>query len=202
LTSASETATNANNNIVSSRTITEPMMYFFDIFCGEIFKSILDLYRVKVLINKDEVAEEIGEDAAFFFEEMEVSVCEVGVVMENNRMIEQVRQRIQKYIEVSLNAGELAIPDAFEVETAQTIAEAKAILRNSWNSIQELKAQEAIRNNEAQAAIKKEALDTEIEFREDQQRHEIEKIGAKAKTKSIENAQQAAAKQRLQKTAK
>jgi len=202
LTSASETATNANNNIVSSRTITEPMMYFFDIFCGEVFKSVLDCYRVKVMINKEEVAEEIGDDASNFFYDMEVAVCEIGVVMENNRMIDQVRQRIQKYIEVSLNAGELAIPDAFEVETAQTIAEAKAILRNSWENIQKLKAEESIRNNEAQAAMKKQELDTQIAFREDQQQHEIEKIGAKAKTKSIENAQQSAAKQQLQKTAK
>ena len=195
LTSASETVTNAENNTMASRTITEPMMYFFDRFTENIILSGLDNTRVWSKLNPDSLEMFIGDEAQqFFSEDFDVSTYDLGVIVENTRVMQSIKARMQKYIETSLNAGELAIPDAFEVEIADTVAEAKSILRNSWTKIQALKQESQQSEQEANANAQNQALDTEIQFREDGQVHDKELVVLKGQTKGINDAQKNSAK--------
>jgi hypothetical protein len=197
LTSASETVANAENNIVGSRTITEPMMYFFDRFIENTILSALDHTRVWAKLNPESLKQFIGDDAERFFEDdLDISVMDLGVHVENTRVMQQIRQRIQKYMEVSINAGQLAIPDAFEVDVAETVAEAKAILRNSWTKIQAITQEQKERELQSQEAQTKALIDDKIQDREDKQAHDGDMVVLKGKVKSANDSQKAISKSR------
>lgn len=196
-TSASETATNATNNIISSRTITEPLMFFYDRFIENTLKRYI-AFASQVYSKKPELIREFaGDKAAMFIESSEdISVYDIGLYIENTREMQDIRNRVQKYIDTSINAGQMAIPEAFEAEIATTVSEAKALLRKGWVAMQKIQEENQKRQIEADKEIESARLDQEIQAREDAQQHDLDKGAQKGIMKTADNAQKAAIKRK------
>jgi hypothetical protein len=179
---ASETATNAQSSIQSSRTITDGMTTMMSKYAEIVMTKIVESTKISWGLFKTEKARIILGDDKFKFMEAtkEMAYSDYGVYLTDAKKEQEIRQRINQYADALFNAKELRLHDMIDVEMSETLADAKAKLEKSWNDLQKIKTESEDKQLQAQAANQEKQMATQLELgreqREDQQAHEKEMI--------------------------
>lgn len=175
-TPASSTATNALNNLQNSRSVTKPIMFFFNAFCEKVMLRILEYTKVSwTYLLPEEGAMVIGDEAMGFLQvTKDISNDDFDVYLSDGQKEQEVRGYIRNVIvPASLNAKEMRPQDALEVEVQETLAEAQAVLAKGWDKIKQIEIQQQQMANQSQQAQVEQNLAAAKEAREDQQAHEL-----------------------------
>lgn len=135
---ASATVTNTNSAIQASRTITEPLFFGMNGFVKVVMQSIVDSSAVSWAFYKVEKGEQILGAGKFKFLQVtkELGYRTYGVHIEDGGKYMDIKQKINSLMEFSLNAKEIRPMDVLKVQLAETTAQMKNTLENSWAEMQ------------------------------------------------------------------
>lgn len=166
---ASETATNAQSSIQSSRTITDGMTTMMSKYAENVMTKIVESTKIAWGLFKTEKGRIILGDEKFKFMEAtkEMAYSDYGVYLTDSRKEMEIRQRITGYAEALFNSKELRLHDMIDVEVAETLADARAKLEKSWNDLQKIKSQDADKQIQANAQNQQNQLDTQVKIADD-----------------------------------
>lgn len=201
---ASATVTNTNSAIQASRTITEPLFFGMNGFVKVVMQSIVDSSAVSWAFYKVEKGEQILGAGKFKFLQVtkELGYRTYGVHIEDGGKYMDIKQKINSLMEFSLNAKEIRPMDVLKVQLAETTAQMKNTLENSWAEMQKAQQMSAESQNQWQQQMKQMELEQQLKIsqdtREDLQNQEkqiVELSGQvqmlvddnKAKNKVVEN---------------
>lgn len=193
-TAASSTATNAQNDIANSRTITEALFFGMSGFVSRVMKGIVDSSAISWAFYKLEKGEQILGAGKFKYLQMtrEVGYRDYGVHVEDGGRYMEIKNDIKRMMEFSLNAKEIRPMDALNVLLANTVSEMKAKLEDSWTQMQAVAQKQQEADNQAAAQQQQMALQTQIQIatenREDAQKNTKEDIILQAEVqKDVDN---------------
>lgn len=182
---ASTTATNANSAIQASRTITEPFFYGVYLYINKTLMKIVESTKVTWAFYKLEKGEQILGFSKFKWLQVtqEIGYKDYGVHLQDGGKYAQVKQVMQSLLEASLNAKEMRPEDALKFMLAETFADQKAILEESWAKVQEIQSERQQSQMQAQQQMAQEQQQFQLQLaqenREDLQAHDINKIDRK-----------------------
>jgi len=183
---ASATVANNQQNLESSRTITEPLYYYMTKYAENVMLNIVETGKLSWALYKPNKARLILGDEKYNFLKLtqEVAFARYKVQLVNPRWEQSINERMRQYAELSLNAKELRVVDMMDYELQETMADKRATLRNAWEQIEKSRGDQAQQGNQAsmqQAQQQQEAMAAAAkEDREDRQAHDLEKIHAQA----------------------
>lgn len=184
---ASSTVANAQASSDASRTITEPMFYYLTKFCENVMNGILETGKLVWGLYQPEKARMILGDEKYSFLTVtrDIAFAAYHTELVNPRWEQEIRDRMRAYGEFSLNAKELRPVDMLDFEMAETLAEAKQILRNAWNEIETMRQKTAQMQMQADAENKDKAINAQMQInkenRDENLQGEKEKIVLKGK---------------------
>lgn len=201
---ASATVSNTNSAIQASRTITEPLFYGMNLFTQMVVQSIVDVSAISWAFYKVEKGEQIlgASKHRFLQVTKELGYRNYGVHVEDGSKYAEIRQRMNALAEFSLNAKEIRPMDVLKLQLAETTAQMKTILENSWIEMQKNIQMQNEQNNQANAQVEQMRQQTMLQIsredREDRQNATKEDIvlsgdvqqqidNNKAKNKMFEN---------------
>lgn len=179
---ASSTASNANSAINASRTITEPIYFGFNGFIEKVLQNIVDTSAVSWAFYKLEKGDQIlgTKRHKFLQATKEIGFRNYGLHIENGSRYAEMKQVMNQAMEISLNAKELRPIDYYRVNMAETLAQAKSILENSWMEMQAAIQKSNQEQNRVMQEIEAAKLKQQVELanadREDRQGSDKEKI--------------------------
>jgi len=179
---ASSTVTNAQSAIANSRTITEALFYGMNEFVQILLQSVVEYSAISFAFYKSEKGEQIlgTEKHKFLQVTKEVGYRNYGVHIEDGGRYMDIKQRMNQLAEFSLNAKEIRPMDVLKLQLAETTAEMKSVLTNSWiemqKVIQESQERQLQAQNQAQQIQSQTQLQIAQENREDQQANEKDNI--------------------------
>lgn len=166
---ASETATNATNATEASRTITDGMTLMMSKYAEHVMTKIVESTKISWGLFKSEKGRLILGDDKFRFMEAtkDMAYSDYGVYLTDGRKEMQLRQKLDGWAEALFNSKELRLQDMIDVELSQTIADANAKLKKSWNDLQKIKTQESDKQLQANAANQQSQLQTQVQIAKD-----------------------------------
>lgn len=182
---ASETASNAQQSLDSSRTITEPLMYYLTMFSENVMLNLVETGKLVWGLYQPNKARMILGDEKYKFLQatQDLAFAAYQVELVNPRWEEQIRQRMRNMAELSLNSKELRVQDVLDFELADTLADAKAKLQNAWAEIQSSRQQQSQAQMKADAQRQQDqivqARVMQKDDREFKQEGKIKQIAAK-----------------------
>lgn len=183
---ASATATNTNSAIQASRTITEPFFYGVYLYINKTLTKIVESTKVTWAFFKLEKGEQILGVSKFKYLKVsqEIGFKDYGVHLQDGGKYAEVKQFMQGMMEASLNAKEMRPEDALKFLLAESFADQKAVLEQSWAKIKELEGQNQQAQMANQQQMQQAQLQQQIELanadREDRQAAKLEEISAQA----------------------
>jgi hypothetical protein len=182
-TAASSTATAQQSDIGNSRTITEALFYGFSGFTKRVIKAIVDKSAISYAFYRTEEGEQIlgAERYAFLISSMtDLAYRDYGVEIEDGSLYAELSEKIEKLMEVSLNAKELRTMDAMNVMLAETLAQKREFLVQGWAQVQAIAQQTQQSEMQAQAQMQQQALATQVQIaqedREDKQKNDADLV--------------------------
>lgn len=163
---ASETATNATAAAMASRTITDGMTNMMSKYAENVMTKIVESTKISWGLFKTEKARIILGDDKFKFMEAtkEMAFSDYGVYLQDGRKEMEIRQKLGVYAESLFNAKELRLHDMLDVETSETLADAKAKLEKSWSDLQKIKTASEDKQLQANAANQEKQLATQVQI--------------------------------------
>lgn len=179
---ASATATNTNSAIQASRTITEPFFYGVYLYINKTLTKIVESTKVTWAFFKLEKGEQILGVSKFKYLKVsqEIGFKDYGVHLQDGGKYAEVKQFMQGMMEASLNAKEMRPEDALKFLLAESFADQKAVLEQSWAKIKELEGQnqqaQMANQQQMQQAQLQQQLDIANAAREDAQANEKDNI--------------------------
>jgi len=182
ITAASSTATAQQTNIANSRTITEALFYGFGGFVSRVMKGIVDATAVSWAFYKIEKGEQILGTEKFNFLQVtrKLGYKDYGVYIEDGTKYMEISEKIEQMVSYSLNAKEIRPMDALNTLLAETLAQKRQILENSWDEMQRVVRESREAEMQNAAAMQQEQLQTQIQLaqenREDIQKHSSDEI--------------------------
>lgn len=185
-TAASSTATNAQTNISNSRIITENWFFLTGMYCEKVFEKIAQQRKLIWGLYKPQKARVVLGDEKFGFMEAtrDLAYCDYGIKFIDGGKEQDIRRRIFGLAEASLNAKELRYQDVMEMEMAETLSEARAILTKAWKEIQKVAAERQAQGEQVQMGMNQQNIQAQVEIanadREDKQVQEKEIVVLKA----------------------
>ncbi len=185
ITAASSTATAQQSDIANSRTITEALFYGFSGLEKRVMQGIVDASAISWAFYKLEKGEQILGSEKFRFLQVtkDIGYRNYGVSIEDGSRYMEISAKIEKMMEFSLNAKEIRPMDALNVLLAQTVAEKKNFLEQSWMEMQKIVQQSQAAQQQTDAQMQQQALQTQIQIatenREDEQAAKLEQINLK-----------------------
>lgn len=192
LAPASETVTNNQSNIALSRTMTEPMNYFFDRFIENVVMRICEYTKVAWYINPDRAVKVIGSGGYAFLEEiMDMRWYDYSAMVIDSRKEKDLRDRISMYMQSSLNKGEMTPQTAIKADLQETVTEMIAVVDNGWKEMKKVMQENEIEKIREQGKNQQQAAATMKENREDEQAHDLEMLRYKLQGSVAENTQKA-----------
>ena len=177
---ASATVTNTNSAIQASRTITEPLFFGMNGFVKIVMQSIVDSSAISWAFYKTEKGEQILGSGKFKFLQVtkELGYRTYGVRIEDGSRYAEIRQRMNGLLEFSLNAKEIRPMDALKFQLAETTAQMKTTLENSWIEMQKVIQDSNEANNQAQQQMQAAKLQQDLQIhneeREDIQQNQAD----------------------------
>lgn len=179
---ASATVTNAQSQIANSRTITEPMFYGMNEFVQVLMKSICEFSAMSFAFFKTEKGEQILGTARHKFLQVtkEIGYKNYGVHIEDGSRYMEIRQRMNQLAEFSLNAKEIRPMDVLKLQLAETTAEMKMVLTDSWTQMQKVVQESQERQLQAQNQMAMAQMQQNLQLaemdREDRQQNDKDNI--------------------------
>lgn len=179
---ASATATNTNSAIQASRTITEPFFYGVYLYINKTLTKIVESTKVTWAFFKLEKGEQILGVSKFKYLKVsqEIGFKDYGVHLQDGGKYAEVKQFMQGMMEASLNAKEMRPEDALKFLLAESFADQKAVLEQSWAKIKELEGQNQQANMQNQQQMQQAQLEQQLQLaredREDRQLNEKDNI--------------------------
>jgi hypothetical protein len=179
---ASATATNTNSAIQASRTITEPFFYGVYLYINKTLTKLVESTKITWGFFKLEKGEQILGLSKFKYLKVsqEIGFKDYGVHLQDGGKYAEVKQFMQGMMEASLNAKEMRPEDALKFLLAESFADQKAVLEDSWAKIKELEGQsqqaQMANQQQMQAAQLQQQLDIANAAREDAQANEKDNI--------------------------
>ncbi len=188
---ASSTVTNAQSNIVASRTISEPMFFFMERFTEEVMTKIVESYKVTIgVMGSEELDLILGDEGVAFFKgTRDVSNDDYGARILDGRQEAIIREALDKMSEVSVNAKELRVQDWLGVQLSDTLAEAQEVLKKGWKDVKEARIQADQIRSQSNTEKLKSQREGAIEDREDTQEHETNLALISAGAKGLQENQ-------------
>ncbi|MAH46771.1 hypothetical protein CMI37_13160 [Candidatus Pacearchaeota archaeon] len=176
--SASSTVTNAQSNIVASRTMTEPMFYYMERFTERVFSKMLEAVKVAWgLMSTGEADLIIGDEGKGFLKATsDIANDDYGVYLIDGREEQEIKAKLDMLAQVSVNAKELRLQDWLKVSLAETLGEAQESLEKGWKEMEEARMQADQMRNQTRQQELQQQMQMAIEDREDKQEHDINKI--------------------------
>ena len=176
--SASSTVTNAQSNIVASRTMTEPMFYYMERFTERVFSKMLEAIKVAWgLMQSGEADLIIGDEGKGFLKATaDIANDDYGVYLIDGREEQEIKAKLDMLAQVSVNAKELRLQDWLKVSLAETLGEAQEALEKGWTDMEQSRMQSDQMRNQTRQQELQQQREMAIEDREDKQEHEINKI--------------------------
>ena len=177
---ASATVTNTNSAIQASRTITEPLFFGMNGFVKIVMQSIVDSSAISWAFYKTEKGEQILGSGKFKFLQVtkELGYRTYGVRIEDGSRYAEIRQRMNGLLEFSLNAKEIRPMDALKFQLAETTAQMKTTLENSWIEMQKVIQDSNEANNQSQQQMQAAKLQQDLQIhneeREDIQQNQAD----------------------------
>jgi hypothetical protein len=179
---ASTTATNANNAIMASRTITEPFNYGVHLYISKVLRRIVESTKITWAFFKIEKGEQIlGIDKFRWMQvTQELGFKDYGVHLQDGSKYGEVRQFMTQMMQASLNAREIRPEDALKFMLSESFADQKAVLEDGWKKVKEFETQKQQEQLQAQQQMSQQQQDFQLQLakenREDLQSHDIDKI--------------------------
>lgn len=166
---ASATVTNTNSAISASRTITEPLFFGMNGFVRVVMQSIVDSSAVSWAFYKIEKGEQILGTGQHKFLQVtkELGFRTYGVHIEDGGKYQEIKQRLNSLMEFSLNAKEIRPMDVLKVQLAETTAQMKTTLENSWTEMQKVVQDSNERENQIKQQMQQEMLAHQIQMTND-----------------------------------
>ena len=188
---ASATVANNQQNLQASRTITAPLFYYMTKYAEMVSLNLIETGKLVWGLYKPEKARSILGDEKYNFmkatEELAFQQYKYEIV--DPRWEQQIRERMRGIAEISLNAKEFRPMDMLDLELAETLADAKAVLRNSWDAINKARSEQGQQQMQAdqqsQQASQQAQMELMRENREDLQAAKIDEIREKGKVDLI-----------------
>lgn len=176
--SASSTVTNAQSNIVASRTMTEPMFYYMERFTERVFSKMLEAIKVSWgLMQTGEADLIIGDEGKGFLKATsDIANDDYGVYLIDGREEQEIKAKLDMLAQVSVNAKELRLQDWLKVSLAETLGDAQLALEKGWKDMEEARMKTDQMRNETRQQELKQQMEMAYEDREDRQEHDINKI--------------------------
>lgn len=191
---ASSTASNAQSSIEASRTITEGLFYFMNLYVEKVLLKYVETMKVTWGLYKVEKAKVILGDDMFSFMQLTRDIYNndyaVNLVDGGKEM--SIRNYMQGLAEASLNAKELRYKDVLAFQLTDTLTDGRKVLEKAWTELEGIRQKDAQAQLEANAANVDKQMQTQIELaredREDRQASDLEKIVVKGDTDIRVNA--------------
>ncbi len=191
-TSASETVTNAQSDIASSMTITEPFNFGFDMFIEDVCMRICEVTKLSWTLHPEYALPYLNEEALSDLEELkELGWYDYQPKLIDTRKEAKMRSKISEYIANSLQQKTITPQSAIAAEFKETVAEAYLELKKGWDDVQKVLAEERDAAMKMEQEKNKFMLEREDAVREDMQAHDIEKLkvkGGQDTNKAAQNA--------------
>jgi hypothetical protein len=201
---ASATVTNTNSAISASRTITEPLFFVMNGFVKVVMQSIVDSSAISWAFYKTEKGEQILGSGKFNFLKVtkDLGYKSYGVHMEDGGKYADIKQKLNSLMEFSLNAKEIRPIDVMKVQLAETTAQMKNVLQESWVTMEKARQASNESQNQFQQQMQQMQLQQQLQIsnddREDRQQSDEKLVQLegqvqmlvddnKAKNKIVEN---------------
>jgi hypothetical protein len=169
---ASSTATNAQQGLQNSRTITAPLFYQMQQFVEHTMVRIVEATKVSWAFYKLDKGEQILGSKKFKYMQVsrELGYRDYGVHIEDGGRYNRIRNRMQTYIEAALNSKEISMSDALRFEIAETTVEAKRVFDDALSRTKEIAQQQAQQEQQAQQQMQAQ----QIQAAQQQQQQEVQ----------------------------
>jgi hypothetical protein len=170
---ASSTVTNAQSAIKASRTISEPLFYFFRRYVEEVMlKLACDLKLSTVFFNTG-VEHIIGDSALNYLKiTQDFAFDDYGVYISDGGKEVELKERLMSLAGVALNSKELRFQDLIKLSMTETVAESLEVIEKGFEEMERIKKEMQQSQSENEQSMQQYAEEKEIERREDQQQHE------------------------------
>lgn len=176
ITAASSTATAQQSDIANSRTITEALFYGFSGFVKRVMKAVVDKSAISYAFYKTEEGEQVlgAERFAFLKSTVDLAYRDYNIEIEDGSRYMEITAKIEKMMDVSLNAKEIRMMDALNVLLAETVAQKRAYLVDAWESMQARMEKQQAMKQEAAAQQQQQQLQTQVQLSQEQ-REDLQK---------------------------
>jgi len=187
-TAASSTATNAQSNISNSRIITENWFFLMGMYCEKVLTKVAQQRKLIWGLYKPEKAKLVLGDEKFGFMKVtqNLAYCDYSIKFIDGGKEQDIRRRIFGLAEASLNAKELRYQDLMEMERAETLSEAMAIVGKAWKEIQKVASERQAQGEQVQGQMNQQNIEAQMKIaeldREDRQLNEKDNIVLKGET--------------------
>lgn len=191
---ASSTATNANSSIQASRTITEGMFYFMNLYIEKVLIRLCETMKLTWGLYKPEKGKVILGDSMFNFMLLTKDLYngDYGLSLVDGGKELTIRDRMTGLAEASLNAKELRYRDVLAYELTDTLNEGKKVLESAWSRMEKIRQDDMAAQRDAEAKLGDKNLQMQLQIsredREDRQQADIQKINVKGDTDIRVNA--------------
>lgn len=183
---ASSTASNAQSSIEASRTITEGLFYFFNLYVEKTLMKMCETMKVTWGLYKTEKAKIILGDDMFNFMKLTSDIYnnDYAVSLVDGGKELSIRNYLQGLAEASLNTKELRWKDLVAFQLTDTLTDGRKVLEKAWAEMESIRQKDIKDQREADAANNQQNIQAQVEMaredREDRQMAEIENIDRKA----------------------
>lgn len=180
---ASSTATNAQQGLQNSRTITEPLFYQMQLHSQNVLKRIVDSTKICWAFYKTEQGEQILGTAKYqYLVTKELANRDYGIHIEDGGRYARVKDKMDRYMEFFVNSKQVTPVDALGYEMSESLVDAEKSLLNGFERLEQIARETNERSIAAEAENQKMKLQTQLQIsrenREDIQQHDINKIAA------------------------
>jgi hypothetical protein len=185
---ASSTASNAQESIQASRTITEGLFYLMSLYSEKVLLKVVETTKITWGLSKVEKGKIILGDAKFKFMQVtkDIAYQDYGVHITDSGKEMMVRAKLDRFAESALNAKDLRFQDLVKFELSETLADATKVLEKAFQQMTELRQKEVAQQQQGQSQLNQQQLEAQMQMaredREDKQRQELDKIVLKGDT--------------------
>lgn len=189
LEKATTTATTASNNLEASRTSTYDLFYYITEFINESLMVLANKTKVnfQYLENWNNF-EFSDQEMKFLHATEELSFDDYGIVINDGRKDEEIKNKMESLFQFDINAGSLRTYDVGRFYMQDSLAEGMRVIENGFKAIQEIKKQQQQSEQEfeqqQQESVRQQ--ESELDAREDQQEQNMEILRSDLKKEQIE----------------
>lgn len=169
------TATGAMQNLEASRSVTQDVFFFMDLFINRCLTKVAEKTKLNDKWLKNNAVKLYGERTAAWLTMPDNLIDDdyVVTVSDGKRELE-LRQKMEQYFPLEINAGQLRSVDVWNFHQTKNYNEARMILEKGFEVMQQIRREEM----QAQSKTAEQQMQTNLEMaredREDKQAHEIE----------------------------